>query len=204
MPRCFAAGLLAVTACAHPAPPPLLSPPVSTSTSVRRSNRGAELLDREAVVRRARAILRGAQPQVAGFTFPKDPVGCARAAFWEAGIELLDPKVAADQTAGAMEVLFRSAAVQQWLHQETPRAGDLVFFDPNQRGTALYPAQVAVVETVAADGTVRVIGCFAGGPTRVTLNLRDPSSQEKNDLLQGTEAATTAQLFRSFANPFGR
>jgi hypothetical protein len=155
------------------------------------------------VVHRARAILRGAEPVVGGFTFPKNPVGCARAAFWEAEIELLDPEIAADKKASDLEILFRSAAVQQWLHQQTPRPGDLVFFDPNRSGTALYPAQVAVVESVAGNGTVRAIGCFAGGPTRVSLNLREPASRELNDLLQGNEPATTAQLFRSFASPFG-
>jgi len=47
------------------------------------------------------------------------------------------------------------------LHAESPRPGDLVFFDPNDRGNALYPAQVAIVETIATDGTFTALAHFA-------------------------------------------
>ena len=162
---------------------------------------------RPRVLSHARAMLTGAPVIADGVSFPGDQVGFVRAAFWAVGIDLFDRDIAADATADSLQILYRTAAARQWLHAESPRPGDLVFFDPNDRGNALYPAQVAIVETIATDGTFTALGSFRNGPDRITLNLRTPDIQTAsdgrrlNDLLAGDSTLTAAQLFRSFANP---
>jgi hypothetical protein len=163
---------------------------------------------RSRVVRFAQEILRGAPLKARGVDFPPDPVGFVRACFWHEALELYDPRIAATPAAEAMQTLYRSAAERGWLHTESPQPGDLIFFDPNDRNTALYPTQVAIIETLDVDGTITAIGAFAQGPERVRLNLRDPDNttaadgRQINDLLAGDATLTAAQLFRAFADPF--
>lgn len=151
---------------------------------------------RAAVLNAARSYLKS-RPFVAdGYTFDADPVGYVRASYWQVGIALLDasPKV---EAVGGLQALFRSAKGQGWLHHTTPRPADLVFWDAPQTPEAEGPGHVALVEAVRNDGTIVVIGFFAGGPRRIRMNLRHPGSDE--DRLQGVPAST---LFRAFADPF--
>ncbi|MEE8409457.1 MAG: hypothetical protein V3T05_07625 [Myxococcota bacterium] len=214
-PHAAVTTLLLAAACSHhPAPPPLLSAPIAPNVLGAHASRPhpgrLEASSRAAVVARARALLNGldhGEPSTGGITFGADPVGCVQAAYWAAELDLVDPKIAADETAHGMEILFRSAAVRRWLHKQTPKPGDLVFFDRDRRESALYPSQAAVVDAVRDDGTVSAVGCFADGPARVALNLREPSRAKAddrriNDVLSGAESGTAAQLFRAFADPF--
>jgi hypothetical protein len=179
--------LVAVTASCAATSPPLASRHVSPrpKTQARAAQASSP---RDTIVQQARRYLEGAPLVANGYTFDPDPVGFARAACWAAGIELFDETVAADPEADGMQILFRSAAERGRVHRETPRPGDLVFFDADETGTALYPAGVALVESVATDGTITAIGRFAGGPERVSMNLR-------------SDNAGMARLYRAFATP---
>lgn len=210
LPLAVAALFSIAAACSlHPAPPPLLSAPIAPDVRISRPNPiRIEASRRAVVVARARSLLSGGAPSTGGVTFGADPVGCVRAAYWAAKLDLVDPEIAADQNAHGMEILFRSAAIRRWLHKETPRPGDLVFFDKDQREKALYPTQAAIVDAVGNDGTVTAVGCFGGGPARIALNLREPSAEigsngrRVNAVLAGDETGTAAELFRTFADPF--
>ena len=161
-------------------------------------------------MRFAQELLKGAPLIARGVEFPPDAIGFVRACFWQVGIDLYDAVATADPAADGMQVLYHSAANRGWLHAESPAPGDLVFFDPNDRDTALYPTQVAIIESVGADGTLTAVGAFLRGPERVSLNLREPDQafaadgRRINDLLTGETTLTAAQLFRSFADPFRR
>jgi hypothetical protein len=193
------AGLLLCAACATGAPPPLLSAPLRPPPTQ---------AERLRVVAKARALLSADRYEARGTRFERDPVGFVRAAFWEGRIDLFDTAVAREASLDGLAIVYRSAANREQLHQAQPQAGDLLFLDGSPR-SPLYPAGVAIVEAVGADGTVVALGHFLGGPRRLRLNLRNPAPLQKsragmvNPLLRGAETAHAAQLFRAFADPFG-
>ena len=199
----------ALAACGRTATPPLLGRTIRPEVAERHAT-GTPAHDprRAEVVRCAQSLLAGAPLKARGIDFPADAVGFVRACYWQVEIDLYDATVAADPAADAMQILFRSAAARSWLHTEPPQPGDLVFFDPNDRGSALFPSQVAIIEALGADGTLTAVGAFVHGPARVSLNLREPETtltsdgRRINDLLSGEATLTAAQLFRSFADPF--
>jgi hypothetical protein len=213
MSRCralVAATAVSIAACGHPAPPPLLSLAVQPASRLHGERpRPSETRLRETVVARARALHAGADLTTDGLEFPADPVGFVRAAFWQARIDLFDPRVAQDPKAGGVEILYRSAAIGSRLHRQSPRPGDLVFWDSDPRGVALIPTQVGVVETVAPNGTITALGHFAAGPARVHMNLRRdeespaPAAAGSADTHAGNRPVPLARLFRSFADPYG-
>jgi hypothetical protein len=198
---------LAASACSHAAPPPLLGGTVRERLQVSLPHPEQENRDRRGrVVTRARELVNGAPFTAGELSFSSDPVGFARASFWAADIDLFDADIASDPEAHGVEILFRSAAARDGLHKHTPRPGDLVFLDADGRGSALYPTAVAVVEEALEDGTLLVLGVFADGPARITMNLRAPDRVRRDDGvvvndLVGSGVAV-AQLFRSFADPF--
>lgn len=201
--------LLTALGCASPGPVPLMSAAVRPRplqrTMIVEPSSGAA---RQTIVEQARQLLSGGPPVVRGLTFESDPVGFVRAAYWAAELDLFAPGPAANPSAHGMEILFRSAAERECLHYTVPSPGDLVFLDATGRRTELYPAQVAIVERVDADGTITALGAFKDGPRRVTMNLRRPdvtldaAGARLNDLLDGKESATVARVFRAFADPF--
>ena len=193
-----------VAGCAERAPPPLLGGAVREQVPMSLPSPQHELEVRRArVVARARQLVNGAPFASGELTFGSDPVGFVRAAFWAARIDLFDPAVAGDTGAGGVEILFRSAAAGDGLHKQTPRSGDLVFFDAARSG--LYPSHVALVEETLEGGTVLLLGYFDSGPARAAMNLRTPelatdtSGVVVNDVVGGRPLA---QLFRCFADPF--
>jgi hypothetical protein len=210
-----ATAVLSLAGCSSVSPPPLhFTSRVVRPTPLLRhlapeTLRRANITARQTAVAKARAFVQGAPVAARGYSFSSDPVGFVRAAYWQAGVELFDSRVAAGQGAGGMEILFRSAARHGRLHRQTPRVGDLVFFDADTRGSDLYPVQVGLVEQVSADGTITVLGAFRDGPARIRMNLRRPRRRATddgtpvNDLLRGRQKSPAAEMFRSFARPFG-
>lgn len=199
----------AACACSHAAPPPLMGGTVSERLRVSLPDPDVEIRDQRArVVARARELVNGAPFTAGELSFEPDPVGFARAAFWAAEIDLFDPAIASDPEAHGVEILFRSAASHDTLHKRTPRPGDLAFLDADPHASALYPSHVAVVEEVLDNGTLLLLGVFASGPARATMNLRAPEQTTDtggtvvNDLVGGEKPVALAQLFRSFADPF--
>ena len=161
---------------------------------------------RTIVVQKARALLDGAPLTSRGYRFSPDPVGFAQAAFWSAGIDLVSPRVAADETAHGTELLYRSAALRGELHQDHPGSGDLIFFANPEQGAGEAPGQVAVVEEVRGDGTLTAIGSFAGGPARVLLSLKRDEGARRHKThsaaVAGSDQLSLARLVRGFASPY--
>ena len=200
----FAAG-----GCLSPGQPPLLADRIPAHPRLplmANNSPAASESSRQAAVYQAQRFLSGAPLRAGDYDFEPTPVGFVRAAYWSVGVDLFQRGV--DGTDG-MEILYRSAAERRSLHRDEPRPGDLVFFDADRSGKGDQPPRgVAVVEEVRNDGTVIAIGSFARGPRRIALNLEHPSAEQGsagerlNDRLRGRTDATTAQLFRSFADPF--
>jgi len=164
---------------------------------------------RQKVVDQARRETACDKLTVASLHFDCDQVGFVRAAFWAAPIDLFAPEVASDQSLDGIAILFRTAGVRHALHQETPRIGDLVFFDRDGTAADLYPTQVGIVDGMQGDGTAAVIGWFAAGPRHIVMNVRQPDEAARDD---GTEIntrladaaeSTAGRLVRAFANPYG-
>ncbi|MBI5507573.1 MAG: CHAP domain-containing protein [Deltaproteobacteria bacterium] len=197
----------ALIGCAPVTAPPLFNRDVRDDV-VKTPPPVVSALRRDDTVDYARQRLAGAPLVARGVEFSGDAVGFVRAAFWQAGIDLVDAGVAADPSADSMSILYRSVAKRGWLHNQTPRKGDLIFFDADDRGAALAPAQVAIVEGIADDGTLTVVGAFAAGPARIHVNLRQPETTttadgaKLNDLLNGGRPVAAGALFRAFADPF--
>lgn len=198
----ISASLLLITACAHNTQPPPLTPVTSSVLSLSLIERGKPQDDRRrVVVTQARAFTQGAPLTVNNTAFEPDPVGFVRAAYWAAGVDLFDSDVYADTEATGMDVLWRTLAKHNGLHDAQPKQGDLVFFD-TPSGEAKAPAQVGIVEAIGADGTLTILGVFANGPARIHMNLRHGTN--KNDTLGNAQSrARAADLFKSFADPFG-
>lgn len=186
----------------HPAStPPLLGTAATPDAQAQLLiNPERAVAPREKTVAQARRQLAGTPYAVDRWTFEPDPVGFVRAALWAAGIEVVDASLAhAEPEADGMQLLFRSAADRGELHRHHPNPGDLVFFDAAPQAQALYPAQVAIVEGVDAQGTISALGHFANGPRRVRLNLRQAPP---NDWVRGSATVPAGDVFRAFANPF--
>lgn len=197
---------LTLSHCFHaaspPAPYPLLRP--EPQLELLHPMHSADLEGRERVVATARQLLSRKEYKVGDYLFDTDQVGFIRAAFWSAGRELINANIARDAKLDGMTLLFRSVAAEGHLHRQTPRAGDLVFFDQGDAEATHpdTPVQVAIVEQVSADGTISALGVFANGAARITFNLRHPTASHKNDVLTGTENHLAAELFRTFADPY--
>lgn len=188
--------------------PPLLGAPLSPELSTSLPKGPTETAGlRQQVVAVSQSMLGGGATVARGLTFSADPVGFVRAAYWHVGLDLIAPELTSDPTATGMALLYRSASARNWLHTESPNPGDLVFFDADETA-GMTPSQVAIVERIANDGTLWLIGYFAKGPARIAMNLREPETitrqtgERVNDLLADSDAIPAAQLFRTFADPF--
>jgi len=196
--------LVLVTGCSQ-STPPLLYRSVPQATLLSNRPPRADIPDpRHTVVKQARELLGGAPLNVGEFSFPKDPVGFVRAAYWAAQIEV----VQRDESGNGLEGVFRSAAALGNLHHGHPSLGEMVFFDADDKQDSQWPVQVALVERVAKDGTINIIGLFSDGPRRIAMNLRKPQNEFDsagniiNHRLQGSHTATAAELFRAFSDPY--
>jgi hypothetical protein len=163
---------------------------------------------RQVVVHTAQSFVRGAALEVSGYKFSRDPVGFVRAAFWSAGVDLFDARVASDQRLDGIGIIYQSAAARGRLHKQTPQPGDLLFLDGQGHGRDMQPAHLCVIESIDAFGTITALGYFQDGPARIKLNMRYPKQgatggQAVNDLLKrANSTALAATLFRDFANPY--
>ena len=161
---------------------------------------------RRLAVESAKSFLR-APLLVNGLKFEPDPVGFVRAAWWSAGHDLYIRQAFEDPDAHGLQVLHSSAKFRRALFKSQPKPGDLVFFGQTQRDKTEL-TQVALVETVDADGTVHVLGRFSKGPRRIALNLRLPDQEKNqegktlNDTLGSTSGTPAGTLFVTYARPY--
>jgi hypothetical protein len=149
---------------------------------------------------------------VNGQRFGDDCTGLVRAAYSQAGVDLM---AAAEPGDNGVTAIWRFAARHGRIYTGgQPVAGDLVFFretyDLNRDGRENDGlTHVGLVEAVDHDGTVTVIHRVSRGVVRYRMNLsyRDsattPAGRKVNDWLRapgpGTTPRLTAQLFAGYA-----
>ncbi|MEW5739035.1 MAG: CHAP domain-containing protein [Myxococcota bacterium] len=149
---------------------------------------------------------------VNGQTFGDDCTGLVRAAYSQAGIDLM---TAAQPGDNGVTAIYRFAARHGRIYTGgQPVAGDLVFFretyDLNRDGRDNDGlTHVGLVEAVESDGTVIVIHRVARGVVRYRMNLgfrasaTTPSGRKVNDWLRaagpGSKPRLTSELFAGYA-----
>jgi hypothetical protein len=165
----------------------------------------------EALARRAGELvglttLKGVSPAL-----PDDCTGLARTVYESVGIDLMFDAQRVDSGVSAMYRLAYDAGA---LHRNTPLPGDLIFFietyDRNRDGKRNDGlTHVAVVESVAPDGTVTFVHRAGSGVSRSHLNLLAPAQHQQgpevlNDWLRPksriTRAWLTGELFAGYAS----
>lgn len=88
---------------------------------------------------------------------------------------------------GSSAMLFDQAKEERVLHRRrVPSPGDIAFFDDtydrNGNGRLDDPlSHVAVVESVAKDGTITMVHFGSKGVVRITMNLRHPEDRTDTD-----------------------
>ena len=147
---------------------------------------------------------------------PDDCSGLVRLAYQKAGIDLVSGGFLAGEN--AVSAIYRRAKERGALHEGEPQPGDLVFFretyDRNRDGRRNDGlTHVAVVESLAADGTLTFIHRGRKGIARSHMNLAFPRTHRAgqggstllNDILRpaarGQRAWLTGELFAGFASP---
>jgi hypothetical protein len=147
---------------------------------------------------------------------PNDCSGLVRLAYLQAGIDLVAHGFLAGEN--AVTGIFRRAQQAGAVHRLNPRPGDLAFFketyDRNRDGKRNDGmTHIAVVESVATDGTVTFIHRGGKGVARSRMNLsfptvhREASGALLNDFIRpaskGMRAYLAGELFVAFASPGG-
>nr|WP_240672557.1 CHAP domain-containing protein [Corallococcus coralloides] len=147
---------------------------------------------------------------------PNDCSGLVRLAYLQAGIDLVAHGFLAGEN--AVTGIFRRAQAANAVHRLNPRPGDLAFFketyDRNRDGKRNDGmTHIAVVESVAPDGTVTFIHRGGKGVARSRMNLARPTVHKLNsgallnDFIRpaskGMRAYLAGELFVAFASPGG-
>jgi hypothetical protein len=197
---------LTILGCNTPFMPPLAHRVITKDAPLRvTSALASREAQRSIAVRAAQALLTTA-PKARGLRFEPDPVGYVRAAWWEAGLDLITTQNFANKDMHGMAMLYQSALARGSLFKRRPKPGDLVFLGPLKTETNPFPTQVALVESVDSDGTVYALGRFSDGPRRITFdparsNQRTQSDGKIfNDLLGNQK--TTGSFFWSYGLPY--
>jgi hypothetical protein len=167
---------------------------------------------REAALATARRLVGQRRIVVGGRRFGDDCTGLVRAAYSQAGVDLM---TAAQPGDNGVTAIWRFAARHGRIYSGGhPVAGDLVFFketyDLNRDGRDNDGlTHVGLVERAEDDGTVIVIHRVARGVVRYHMNLsapdraKSPSGRRLNDYLRaagpGNKPRLTAELFAGYA-----
>ena len=192
--------------CNTPFTPPLLHRVIPKDAPLRVTGSNVSREAQRSIAVKAAQTLLTQKPQARGLIFEPDPVGFVRAAWWEAGLDLINPRSFEDEEMHGMEMLYQSALSRGSLFKQAPKPGDLVFLGPEPSESNPFPTQVALVESVDSDGTVHALGRFSGGPRRITFDTARhkerarPGGKVLNDLLDNQK--TTGSLFWSYGIPY--
>ena len=182
------------------------SPPDDTRAPARRRRRGGDSRGRE-VARTAASLIDHRRLLVHGETFRYDCSGLVEAAHAGARIDLR----------GSSRSLYEQARSEGLLHKrKVPAPGDVAFFDDtydrnHNRRRDDDLTHVAVVESVAADGTITLVHKGGRGVTRIEMNLRRPGDRrdedgrELNDYLRSSKdkdggPTLSGELWRAFGS----
>lgn len=156
-------------------------------------------------------------PRLTGYApgLPDDCTGLVRLVYRHEGIELMT--WVGGRGLNGVTIMFRAAQARGALHAGTPSPGDLAFFretydrDRDGRRDDGY-THVAVVESVATDGTVTYVHRSGSGVTRARMNLSQPRRRSDdareiiNDYLRPATrrapAAFAAELFVGYASAY--
>lgn len=161
----------------------------------------------EAVAQGAAELLGKRKMTGGGQSFRYDCSGMVAAAHARAGTDL----------SGSSRNLFDQSRQAGVLHRKkVPHPGDVAFFDDtydrnNNRRRDDDLTHVAVVESVAGDGTITLVHKGSKGVVRIEMNLkrphdrRDEAGRELNDHLRAASArdngpTLTAELWRAFGS----
>lgn len=180
--------------------------PAQSGRAARR--RGRTDPDAERIARTASRLVGHARLQVGGEQFRADCSGFIDAVYTSAGQAL----------GGSTADLFEQAREAGVLHhRKTPEVGDLAFFDDtydrNRNGRRDDPlSHIAVVEAIAADGTVVLVHYGSKGVARLSMDLRQPDVHRgedgvlRNSILRadGKDPRLTGELFRAWGSLWKR
>lgn len=140
--------------------------------------------------------------------FPDDCTGLVRIAAEPEGVVLMDGNARVSDN--GVTAIWRRARANGALHKRKPRPGDLVFFretyDRNRDGKRNDGlTHIAVVESVASDGTVTFVHRGGKGVSRSRMNVFVPRDKRRNDYLRPAQgkgrAYLTGELFSTYATP---
>lgn len=156
---------------------------------------------RAKAVANGRAILAGtgAKPK------RQDCSGFVTAAYERAGLPLEVTPESQKGTTSMAEMLYRTAKADGRTHSELPKPGDLVFYKNTFGKIDGRITHVAMVESIAKDGTVTVIHNIGGRYRRSPMNLSEPREPLKNGYFRKKQTANepvlAGELFVAYARP---
>ena len=156
---------------------------------------------------RAKAVANGRAILAGTGAKPKrdDCSGFVTAAYERAGLSLQVSPESQKGTTSMAEMLYRTAKADGRTHDETPKPGDLVFYRNTFGKIDGRITHVAMVESVAKDGTVTVIHNIGGRYRRSPMNLADPHEPLKNGYFRKKQTANepvlAGELFVAYARP---
>ena len=206
--------LVSLISCAHQNPAPLLSRSIAVNAPVRSSLKNAARHRRIKVISKAREQLKHHKTyRSRSLRFQTDPIGFIQAAYWNAGIDLFDSRLALDLDVSGLVLIYETARKRRQLVKLNPRPGDLIFLKSanSPQAEAGIPDQLGIIESIDANRTITALGFFANGAHRVVVN----AAQKKREYAEGgkrindrlsVERDKTGKLAGSlvvgFADPF--
>lgn len=173
-----------------------------SASPVKRTRKGTR------IAARARKLVGVSSLRRVSSRYPDDCTGLVRVAAEPEGVVLFDDNARASDN--GVTAIWRRARAAGALHKRRPRPGDLVFFretyDRNRDGRRNDGlTHIAVVESVAPDGTVTFVHRGGKGVSRSRMNLKAPRDKKRNDYLRSadrrTRAYLTGELFAVYASP---
>lgn len=195
--------LFAVSGAAHgaAAKPAAKATPTKVAIVTKPAMPAAKPDYRTKAVANGRAILAGtgAKPK------RQDCSGFVTAVYERAGHPLEVSAESQKGTTSVAEMLYRTAKAGGRTHDELPKPGDLVFYRDTFGKIDGRITHVAMVESVAKDGTVTVIHNIGGRYRRSSMNLSEPHEPLKNGYFRKKQTANepvlAGELFVAYARP---
>ena len=135
----------------------------------------------------------------------QDCSGYVMAVYARAGQALEIPHQHTLGTKSAAEMLYKWAKADGRSHKEKPEPGDLAFFRDTWGKIDGRITHVAIVESVDADGNVKLIHNIGGRYRRSPMNLQDPHEPLKNGFFRKKQSANepvlSGELFVAYGRP---
>lgn len=184
-----------------PPPPDAKTKPAQRKVAMLTPQKAAPDFAAKAVAN-GRAILAGTAAKPAR----QDCSGFVTAIYERAGLPLEISEASQKGTKSMAEMLYRTAKADGRLYTGgKPKPGDLVFYKNTFGPVDGRITHIAVVESVADDGTVTVIHNIGGRYRRSPMNLEKPHEPLKNGYFRKKQTANepvlAGELFVAYARP---